>query len=103
MNILTSYFSATGNTGRIARAIGERLGELGAQVDIRDVTALESRQKFLSLDQFDAVIFGSSIHAKRSPRLFREWLQTPDGRGKRCAMFFTYEFPGAHSFNLSAL
>lgn len=128
MNILISYFSATGNTGRIARAICERLGELGAQVDIRDVTALESRQNFLSLDQFDAVIFGSSLHSMRSPRLFREWLQTLDGRGKRCALFFTYggfqlhpthfdtcqrlqtqgftvvasaEFPDAHGFNLS--
>ncbi|MCF8043902.1 MAG: flavodoxin domain-containing protein, partial [Desulfarculaceae bacterium] len=85
MKVLICYFSATGNTGQIAQAINDRLAKLGAQVEIKDVTALEDRQQPASFDQYDAVIFGSPIHSMRSPRLFREWLATLEGNGKRCA------------------
>ena len=128
MKILICYFSATGNTGRIAQAINDRLAQLGAQVDLRDVTALGDRQQPVPLDQYDAVIFGSPIHSMRSPRLFRDWLATLTGGGKRCAVFLTYggfqvhpapfdtcrrltergfvvvgvaTFPGAHTYNLA--
>lgn len=127
MKVLICYFSATGNTGQIARAVGEGLEKSGDQVELKDVTALEDRQQPLSLDQYDAVIFGSPIHSMRAPRLFRDWLATLEGRGKRCAMLFTYggfqvhpahfdtcrrltdrgfvvvasaDFPCAHTFNL---
>lgn len=127
MKVLICYFSATGNTGQIARAIGEGLEKSGDQVELNNVTALEDRQKPLPLEQYDAVIFGSPIHSMRSPRLFRDWLATLEGKGQRAATFFTYggfqvhpapfdtcrrltergfvvvaaaTFPGAHTFNL---
>ena len=39
---------------------------------------------------YDAVMFGAPIHSWRAPRVFREWLATLDGAGKKGAMFFTY-------------
>lgn len=128
MKILIVYFSATGNTGQVAKAIAQGLEQSGAQVDLRDVTPLEARQQPIAIDQYDAAVFGSPIHSMRSPRLFREWLGTLNGQDKPCAMFFTFggfqvhpthfdtrqrlqkqgfrvvasaEFTGAHTFNLA--
>jgi flavodoxin/NAD-dependent dihydropyrimidine dehydrogenase PreA subunit len=127
MKILISYFSATGNTEKMAKAIGKRLAELGARVEFKDATPLDARQEPMDMKQYDAAVFGSPIHSMRSPRLFREWLATLDGLGKPCAMFFTFggfqihpthfdtcnrlqergfkvvasaDFPGVHTFNL---
>ena len=128
MDILVCSFSATGNTAKIAGAISERLAQLGATVHSRDITPLAGRKEPISMDQYDAVVFGSPIHSMRAPRLLRDWLATLDGQGKKCAMFFTYggfqihpahsttaailrgsgfvvaasaDFPGKHTFNLS--
>ncbi len=128
MKVAIPYFSATGNTEKMARAIGQRLQELGARVDYQDITALADRQQPLDMDQYDAAVFGSPIHSMRAPRLFRDWLATLDGQGKASAMFFTFggfiihpthfdtrrrleavnfrvvasaDFPGAHTYNLS--
>ncbi|MFO7963087.1 MAG: EFR1 family ferrodoxin [Desulfobacterales bacterium] len=127
MKILLCYFSATGNTATIAKAIGTRLQILGADVDTRDMTIASAREKNLDPASCQAAVFGSPIHSMRSPRVFREWLAKLDGNGMKCAMFFTYggfqvhpthsttceileksnfkvvasaEFLGAHTFNL---
>jgi menaquinone-dependent protoporphyrinogen IX oxidase/ferredoxin len=127
MKVLICYFSATGNTSAIGKAIGNRLQKLGADVDIKDMTVLSAREEKLDLSVYDAAVFGSPIHSMRSPRVFREWLASLDGGGMKCAMFFTYggfqvhpthsttqkileksnfivvasaEFLGAHTFNL---
>ena len=127
MNIQLCYFSATGNTARIADAIGERLTELGATVEKRDITALEDRTTALDMTACDAAIFGAPIHSMRAPRIVRDWLNQQDGQGKKCALYLTYggfqvhpahfttwkilkarnfavvasaEFVGAHTFNI---
>ena len=127
MKVLISYFSATGNTATIGKAIGAQLQKLGADVDIRDMTIWSDREKKPDLSAYDAAVFGSPIHSMRSPRVFREWLAGLDGNGMKCAMFFTFggfqvhpthsttcaileksnfkvaasaEFLGAHTFNL---
>ncbi|MBC2715153.1 MAG: 4Fe-4S binding protein [Desulfobacteraceae bacterium] len=127
MKIALTYFSATGNTGKMADVINESLLALGAQVDIYDITSYADRQKPIDLASYDAVVFGSPIHSWRAPRVVRKWMRTLDGQGKKCSMFFTYggfgvhpthystrqilteqnfavvssaEFPGAHTFNL---
>jgi len=128
MKVLICYFSATGNTGQIAQAMGRRLTQMGAEVELKDVTALEARREPVSLAPYDAVIFGSPIHSMRAPRLLRNWLATLEGSGKRSATFFTFggfqihpapfdtrrrlterglvvvasaAFPGAHTYNLA--
>ena len=90
MKVVICYFSATGNTAAIGKAIGNRLQKLGADVDIKDMTVLSARDGKPDLSAYDAAVFGSPIHSMRSPRVFREWLAGLDGGGMKCAMFFTY-------------
>jgi ferredoxin/flavodoxin len=127
MKILMVYFSATGNTATIGRVISERLCELGAAVDERDITSLGDRRESIDVAPYDAVVFGQPVHSQRAPRVVREWMRTLRGDGKKSAMFFSYggfkvhpchestrqilteqgfavvssaEFLGAHTFNL---
>ncbi|MFH1136476.1 MAG: EFR1 family ferrodoxin [Pseudomonadota bacterium] len=127
MKVLMAVFSATGNTAAIGKAIGRRLAELGAEVEYLDVTALADRSRPVDLSPYQALVVGSPIHSMRAPRLVRDWLETLDGQGKKCALFLTYggfqvhpahattqnilrrrgfdftasaEFPGKHTFNL---
>lgn len=90
MKILLCWFSATGNTVAIAEAIGRRLSELGAEVDPLDITHTSNRERHLDLTAYAAAVFGAPIHSARAPRLVREWWETLDGQGKKCASFFTY-------------
>ena len=90
MKILMAVFSATGNTAAIGEVIGKRLAELGAEVDSLDITPLAARRQPLDPSPYQAVVFGFPIHSMRAPRLVREWLETLDGSGKKCALFLTY-------------
>lgn len=96
MNIAIICFSPTGNTLRCARVIQDRLEELGAGTELIDITPLASREGPVSMEGYDAAIFGAPIHSWRAPRLVREWLTTLDGLGKKCALFFTYGGFGVH-------
>lgn len=127
MKILLAYFSATGNTAKVAKVIKESFVALGVEVAEYDITSSSSRQEKIDLEPYHAMVFGAPIHSWRAPRVVREWLMTLDGQGKRCSMFFTYggfqvhpthystrqilekqnfitvssaEFLGAHTFNL---
>ena len=127
MRVLILYFSATGNTAKMAKVINDEFKEMGAEVESKDITPYSERSKKVNLEPYQAVIFGAPIHSWRAPRVVREWLRTLDGQGKKCAMFFTYggfcvhpthystrkilneqnfvvvssaEFLGAHTFNL---
>ena len=126
MRIAIAYFSATGNTRKMADVIESALTERGAAVDKFDVTVPSARKAPMDFSGFDGVIFGAPIHSMRAPRILREWMQTLNGQGKKAAMYFTYggfhvhpchystreilggagftvvasaEFLGAHTFN----
>ncbi|MBI9077295.1 MAG: EFR1 family ferrodoxin [Desulfatibacillum sp.] len=126
MRIAIAYFSATGNTRKMAEAIELVFTERGARVEKFDITAQAARQEPLDLSPYDGVIFGAPIHSLRAPRVVRDWMKTLDGQGKKAAMYFTYggfhvhpthhstreilagagftvvssaEFLGAHTFN----
>lgn len=90
MKILLCWFSATGNTAAIAEAIEGRLSELGAEVNSVDITLSSTREDPIDLTPYQAAIFGAPIHSMRAPRVVRNWLETLDGQGKKCATFFTY-------------
>lgn len=90
MKVLLAYFSATGYTARIAKEIKGELNNLDVNVDELDITSYTDRQEKVDLNPYDAIIFGFPVHSLRAPRLGREWLQTLDGNGKKCATFFTY-------------
>ncbi|GKX29103.1 (4Fe-4S)-binding protein [Vallitalea longa] len=128
MNILITFFSATGNTKKIADVIHKNLCDSNFSVTMVDITSFFSRKKEIQIDQYDAIVFGFPIYSMRAPRVCREWLQTLDGKGMNCSVFFTYggfgkdpahyfikrllekqnfnvvstaEFLGAHTFNHS--
>ena len=127
MKLLLCYFSATGNTAKVARVIGDAFRQLGGEVDEKDITPQSERSKKIDPEPYQAFVIGAPIYSWRAPRVVREWLRTLAGRGKKCSMFFTYggfqvppthastkqileeqgfvvvssaEFVGAHTFNL---
>lgn len=101
MNVLIVYFSATGNTEKMATVIKERFAEMGAEVTMSNVTSYKRRQEKIDLASYEAVVFGAPVHARRAPRVVREWLRTLNGQGKKCSMFFTYGGFGVHPTHYS--
>jgi len=127
VKLLLCYFSATGNTAKVARVIGDEFRQLGVEVETRDITPQAERSKKIDLEPYQGFVLGAPIFSWRAPRVVREWLRTLDGGGKKCSTFFTYggfqvppthastkqileeqgfvvvssaEFLGAHTFNL---
>jgi len=127
MNLLLCYFSATGNTAKVAGVIGDAFRQMGVRVEEKDITPQSDRSQAIDLGPYQALVIGAPIHSGRAPRVVRDWLRTLDGKGKKCSMFFTYggfhvapthhstkqiledhgfvvvssaEFLGAHTFNL---
>lgn len=90
MKIGLLYFSATTNTEKIARVIGDRLRDLGCMVDMVDITPLGSRKPGFDCTPYDALILGAPVHSWRIPRVVREWIPHLSGDGKKCALFLTY-------------
>jgi menaquinone-dependent protoporphyrinogen IX oxidase/ferredoxin len=128
MRILLAYFSATQNTARIADVIGAQLMELGAEVDVLDMTTPKRRKPSPDMRAYEGAVFGSPIHYMRAPKIVREWLNDLKARETPCALFFTFggfqvhpahqttveilsrngfrvlasaEFPGKHTYNLA--
>ncbi len=101
MNILIVFFSATGNTAKMATVIEERFTELGAEVTMSNVTSYNHRQEKTDLTSYDAVVFGLPVYSRRAPRVVRKWLRTLNGQGKKCSMFFTYGGFGTHPAHYS--
>lgn len=84
------YFSATGNTKRMADTVENYLKDHDISVTKIDITSHESRKEQISLSKYDAVIFGFPIYSLRAPRVCRQWLEKLDGNGKKCSVFFTF-------------
>ncbi len=128
LKIAIVYFSATHVTKTYAEVIEKELTESGCSVQLIDVTPHAARQGPLPVDDFDGFVFGFPVFADFAPSVINEWIPTLDGKGKRCATFFTYgarttgyahfhtklllekagfrvqfsgEFLGRHSFNVA--
>jgi flavodoxin/ferredoxin len=101
LNVLIVYFSATGNTAKIAKVMEEKFKEQGVNVTMSDITPLAERQGKIAFEPYQAVVFGAPTHSRRAPRIMREWLRTLDGQGKKCSMFFTYGGFGVHPTHYS--
>lgn len=90
MKIILIYFSATGNTNKIAHIIKKRLIELSSEVIELNITNRNQRIKELDLEEYNAALFGFPIYALRIPSPAREWIETINGKNKKCGMLFTY-------------
>lgn len=67
LNVLIVYFSATGNTAKIAKLMEEKFKEEGVNVTMSDITPLAERQSKIDFEPYHAVVFGAPTHARRSP------------------------------------
>jgi ferredoxin len=101
MKIAIIYFSATGNTAKMARAISRYFMDTGAETDEYDITSYSSRKDSIDLQSYQACVFGSPIYSWRAPRVMREWMRTQDGKNMKCSMFFTYGGFGVHPAHYS--
>jgi len=90
MKICLIFFSPTKNTAQIADVIKEVLVERNIDVDLQDITPYAERQKKFNSQDYDAFFFGFPIHVQRVPSIIRDWIQSLNGCGKDCSVFFTY-------------
>lgn len=72
------YFSRSGNTRKIATAIGEELG-----VEARHIRTVES------LPERADIFLGSGLYFMRPAKLIREFIRNNDFRGRKVAIFGT--------------
>ena len=84
------YFSTTGMTKLFVDKVSNIIHNKGYQAKEINITSHKSREKKISFDEFDVVIFGFPIYGRQAPKPAREWLKTIKVEKKRCAMFFTY-------------
>jgi len=68
----------------------DTISEQGWDVNLVDVTSYESRQKSFLLEDDQNILFGFPVYGDFAPCVINDWIQTLDGNGKQCGMFFTY-------------
>ncbi len=67
MKVLILYFSATGNTGKIAKVIEEKFKEEGVRVTMSDITPFGERQRKIDFGPYQAVVVGAPTVAACDP------------------------------------
>lgn len=89
--IWAMYWSATGTTEKIARAVGGAMAEkLGAPLEVWDFTRPAGRQGQPDFQETDAVVFGTPTYAGRVPNVLLKYLDTLAGHGAAAVPVVTY-------------
>lgn len=87
MKILVAYFSETGNTKRIAEAIGEEVAAGGHDVHIKTVGEISASQ----VAEYDVAFLGSTCHSADVAAPLRNILDgIPKGSKPKLAGFVTH-------------
>ena len=86
MNILIVYYSQTGNTQKIARAIRDGMREEGHHVDLKFLKNVS----FEELENYDMIGFGSPIWYEMPPNMRRFVEDMPQLEGKLSFSFCTH-------------
>ena len=86
MRILIVYYSQTGNTQKIARAIRSGLRENGDEVTLRFLKEASYRE----LENYDALGFGSPVWYEMPPNMRKFVEEMPDQKGKPGFSFCTH-------------
>lgn len=87
MKILVAYFSETGNTKRIAEAIGEEASAGGHDVQVRPLDEISASQ----LATYDVVFLGSTCHSSDLAAPMKDLLNAiPQGSGFKLVGFATH-------------
>ena len=78
--VCSVYFSGTGTTKKIVTSLGKSLSKaLDIQYFEYNFTPLDTRQKLLSFDKTDLVVFGTPVYAGRVPNVLLKYLSTIEG------------------------
>ncbi|MFC2036640.1 flavodoxin family protein [Chloroflexota bacterium] len=87
MKILVAYYSETGNTAQVARAIHEEMGSQGHEVHLRDLGEIAPD----TLTAYDLVFLGSACHDADLARPVKQFLeQIPNSPAFKLAGFATH-------------
>jgi flavodoxin I len=81
MKALVTYYSETGNTEKLARAIYEGAGQVGKEIAPID--------KARDLEVYDLIFCGFPVHAQGLPAKVESFLKTIP-KGKKLALFGTH-------------
>lgn len=88
MNILVTYFSQTGNTEKVARAIQE--GAKGNEVELKKLEEVSPDD----IAGYDFIFLGSPLHAANLAAQVKEFLSNiKAGSGQKMAGFITHSAP----------
>ncbi len=87
LKILVAYFSTTGNTEKVAKAINE--GITGHDVDLLDVKGIDPS----SLGSYDLVFLGSGIFAFNVSRKLMTLVKKATELPPKFAYFYTHQVP----------
>ena len=86
LKVLVLYFSGTGNTHFVARAVAERLAGLADRVDLFSIEQLPPTR----VAEYDVLIAGFPVYALESPPLFQAYLAAlPRAEGRGALVFCT--------------
>jgi flavodoxin I len=89
MKVLVAYYTQTGNTEKIAKAIGQE-ASLAHQVEIKKIGELDAAH----LPTYDFIFIGSPIHGGNLSGPAKEFLNNmPAGAGRKMAGFITHFAP----------
>ena len=86
MKTLIIYYSQTGNTQKIARAIRDGIREAGSEADLRFLKTV----KYEELDGYDMIGFGSPIWFEMPPNMRKFVEEMPELPGKLAFSFCTH-------------
>ncbi|NLL05406.1 MAG: 4Fe-4S binding protein [Clostridiaceae bacterium] len=80
------YFSATGNTEFVAKAIKEEFERKNVACDTYEISKDTGFE-----DKYDFYVFGAPIHAEMFPAFYSEWLNKhiDKGNNRKCIVFST--------------
>lgn len=84
------YFSATDVTRTYARKISDIIMEQDWDVNLVDVTSYAPRHQTFQWTDDEKFLFGFPVYGDLAPCVINDWIQTLNGDGKQCGMFFTY-------------
>lgn len=80
--IWSVYYSATGTTKKIINRVADKLAEeLCAERKTYDFTSPLNRDKTISFNHIDIVVFGSPVYAGRIPNLMLKYISSIKGNG----------------------
>jgi NAD-dependent dihydropyrimidine dehydrogenase PreA subunit len=80
------YFSATGNTEYVAKAIKDEFSNNNISCDLYEVSKKSGFE-----DKYDFYVFGAPIYAEMFPAFYTEWIKKhiTKGNGRKCIVFST--------------